>query len=273
MKSFRVLSFSERDIIDAIKLENLIGKGGSGNVYKVVLGNGNEPAVKHIWTSNSSTDRKILRSSSAMLTKRDFRSIEFDIEVAIFSAVRHVNVVKLSYSITSEDSNLLVYEYLPNGSLWDQPHSYNEIKMGWELRFDLVRFVKTVQEASLIVHLRIGPYACAEWNYGFYLVRFVKTVQEASLLVHLRIGPYACAEWNYGFDLVRFVKTVQEASLLVHLRIGPYACAEWNYGFDLERFVKTVQEASLLVHLRIGPYACAEWNYGSIVIVIFALAL
>ncbi|KAG5622662.1 hypothetical protein H5410_007880 [Solanum commersonii] len=36
----------------------------------------------------------------------------------------------------------------------------------FEGRFDLVRFVKTVQEAGLYVHLRIGPYACAEWNYG-----------------------------------------------------------------------------------------------------------
>ncbi|CAA2990356.1 beta-galactosidase 8-like, partial [Olea europaea subsp. europaea] len=36
----------------------------------------------------------------------------------------------------------------------------------FEGRFDLVRFVKTVQDADLFVHLRIGPYACAEWNYG-----------------------------------------------------------------------------------------------------------
>ncbi|CAN1149746.1 Beta-galactosidase 8 [Linum perenne] len=36
----------------------------------------------------------------------------------------------------------------------------------FEDRFDLVRFVKEVQEAGLLVHLRIGPYACAEWNYG-----------------------------------------------------------------------------------------------------------
>ncbi|OAY45301.1 receptor-like protein kinase 7 [Manihot esculenta] len=135
MKSFRVLSFSERDIIDSIKSGNLIGKGGSGNVYKVVLGNGNELAVKHIWTSNSSTHQKSFRSSSAMLTKRNFRSAEFDAEVATLSAVRHVNVVKLYCSITSEDSNLLVYEYLPNGSLWDQLHSCNKIKMGWELRY------------------------------------------------------------------------------------------------------------------------------------------
>ncbi|KAI5400651.1 Beta-galactosidase 8, partial [Lathyrus oleraceus] len=33
-------------------------------------------------------------------------------------------------------------------------------------RRDLVKFVKTVAEAGLYVHLRIGPYACAEWNYG-----------------------------------------------------------------------------------------------------------
>ncbi|GMP74819.1 hypothetical protein CsSME_00032119 [Camellia sinensis var. sinensis] len=36
----------------------------------------------------------------------------------------------------------------------------------FEGRFDIVKFVKTVQEAGLFVHLRIGPYACAEWNYG-----------------------------------------------------------------------------------------------------------
>ncbi|XP_077245167.1 beta-galactosidase 8 isoform X2 [Tasmannia lanceolata] len=33
-------------------------------------------------------------------------------------------------------------------------------------RNDLVKFVKTVADAGLFVHLRIGPYACAEWNYG-----------------------------------------------------------------------------------------------------------
>ncbi|XP_010253630.1 PREDICTED: beta-galactosidase 8 [Nelumbo nucifera] len=36
----------------------------------------------------------------------------------------------------------------------------------FEGRKDLVKFVKTVAEAGLYVHLRIGPYVCAEWNYG-----------------------------------------------------------------------------------------------------------
>ncbi|KAL6222089.1 hypothetical protein ACLB2K_005481 [Fragaria x ananassa] len=31
---------------------------------------------------------------------------------------------------------------------------------------DLIKFIKTVQDAGLYVVLRIGPYVCAEWNYG-----------------------------------------------------------------------------------------------------------
>ncbi|ONL96133.1 Beta-galactosidase [Zea mays] len=36
----------------------------------------------------------------------------------------------------------------------------------FEGRKDLAAFVKTVADAGLYVHLRIGPYVCAEWNYG-----------------------------------------------------------------------------------------------------------
>ncbi|KAG1334098.1 Beta-galactosidase 5 [Cocos nucifera] len=43
--------------------------------------------------------------------------------------------------------------------------SYN-----FEGRYDLVRFIKTVQKAGLYVHLRIGPYVCGEWNFGGFPV-------------------------------------------------------------------------------------------------------
>ncbi|XP_062210627.1 beta-galactosidase 6-like [Phragmites australis] len=36
----------------------------------------------------------------------------------------------------------------------------------FEGRKDLAGFVKAVADAGLYVHLRIGPYVCAEWNYG-----------------------------------------------------------------------------------------------------------
>ncbi|MFS8010460.1 putative beta-galactosidase [Helianthus anomalus] len=45
------------------------------------------------------------------------------------------------------------------------PGNYN-----FEGRYNLVRFLKTVQKAGLYAHLRIGPYVCAEWNFGGFPV-------------------------------------------------------------------------------------------------------
>ncbi|KAJ6407249.1 hypothetical protein OIU84_010704 [Salix udensis] len=40
----------------------------------------------------------------------------------------------------------------------------------FEDRYDLVKFIKLVQQAGLYLHLRIGPYVCAEWNFGGFPV-------------------------------------------------------------------------------------------------------
>ncbi|XP_058069575.1 receptor-like protein kinase 7 [Magnolia sinica] len=135
MRSFSVLSFTEQEVLNSIKQENLIGKGGSGNVYRVVLGNGKSLAVKHIWTSDSGSD--VRKSSTAMLTRRASNLPEFNAEVAALSSIRHVNVVKLYCSITSEDSSLLVYEYLPNGSLWDRLHTCQKMELDWGTRYEI----------------------------------------------------------------------------------------------------------------------------------------
>ncbi|KAK8683745.1 hypothetical protein V6N13_039796 [Hibiscus sabdariffa] len=45
------------------------------------------------------------------------------------------------------------------------PGNYN-----FEGRYDLVRFITTVQKMGLYVNLRVGPYVCAEWNFGGFPV-------------------------------------------------------------------------------------------------------
>lgn len=138
VQKFHVLNISEDEILKSLKQENIIGKGGSGNVYKVVLGGGEQLAVKHMWKFEpDSGDRRSSRSSAAILPKGKSRWPEYEAEVAALSSLRHMNVVKLYCSISSEDSNLLVYEYMPNGNLWDQLHAYQKIEMDWNVRYEI----------------------------------------------------------------------------------------------------------------------------------------
>ncbi|VVA98252.1 unnamed protein product [Arabis nemorensis] len=136
VSSFRVLNLNEMEIIDEIKSDNLIGRGGHGNVYRVTLRNGETLAVKHIWSSEICNES--FRSSTKMLNDKKINSEssrEFEAEVATLSNIKHINVVKLYCSITSEDSKLLVYAYMPNGSLWEQLHERrSEQEIGWRVR-------------------------------------------------------------------------------------------------------------------------------------------
>ena len=45
------------------------------------------------------------------------------------------------------------------------------LQYNFEGRFDLLRFIKTIQKVGLYAHLRIGPYVCAEWNFGYFLLQ------------------------------------------------------------------------------------------------------
>ncbi|KAL8159088.1 hypothetical protein V2J09_000625 [Rumex salicifolius] len=139
IKSYHVLSFTEEEILESIKQQQqLVGKGGCGSVYKVSLKDGQELAVKHIMTaagSSSGGQKKTRRQGGRRCDE------EFDAEVGLLSSIRHVNVVKLFCSITSDDSDssLLVYEYLRNGSLWDRLHSSDKKLSGldWPTRYDI----------------------------------------------------------------------------------------------------------------------------------------
>lgn len=59
--------------------------------------------------------------------------------------------------------------------LWNA-HDPKQNEHKFEDMFDLVEFVKTMQQDGLLVHLHISPYACTEWNYGCSLVPVMEEV-------------------------------------------------------------------------------------------------
>ncbi|XP_076899554.1 receptor-like protein kinase 7 [Bidens hawaiensis] len=192
VKSFHVLSFMEDDIIDAIKEENVIGKGGSGQVYRVSLKNGTELAVKHI---------------------SDFvgKSFEFEAEVETLSSIRHVNVVKLYCSITSQDqeSRLLVYEYLANGSLWDRLHNKKLGGLDWITRYEIA-----VGAAKGLEYL----------HHGCERPVIHRDVKSSNILLDEHLKPRIA-----DFGLAKIGRT--DASSCTHVIAGTHGYIAPEYGY------------------------------------------
>ncbi|XP_050208568.1 receptor-like protein kinase HSL1 [Mercurialis annua] len=103
LTSFQRVDFTQANVLASLTENNLIGSGGSGKVYRIPVNRAGESvAVKRIW-NNRMFDTK--------------HEKEFLAEVEILGAIRHANIVKLLCCVSSEDSKLLVYEYMENQSL------------------------------------------------------------------------------------------------------------------------------------------------------------
>lgn len=81
----------------------MIGKGGNSRVYKARLSDGDELAVK------------ILKPSDAALK-------EFVSEIEIITTLHHKNIITLLGFCFENNSLILVYNYLPRGSLEEILH-------------------------------------------------------------------------------------------------------------------------------------------------------
>ncbi|XVF77708.1 hypothetical protein PTKIN_Ptkin14bG0068600 [Pterospermum kingtungense] len=84
---------------DTFSINNKLGQGGFGPVYKGILANGQQIAVK-----------SLSKSSGQGVT-------EFRNEVKLIAKLQHRNLVRLLGCCIQREERMLVYEYMPNGSL------------------------------------------------------------------------------------------------------------------------------------------------------------
>ncbi|XP_051151728.1 receptor-like protein kinase HSL1 [Andrographis paniculata] len=139
--SFHKLEFSETEIAKCLKEANMIGMGASGKVYKVILSNGETVAVKKMH------DR---------LTFDDTSNVdEFHVEVETLGSIRHKNIVKLWCCCDMGACKLLVYEYMPNGSLGDALHKNNGKILTWPKRFSIA--LDAAEGLSYLHHDAVPP--------------------------------------------------------------------------------------------------------------------
>ncbi|KAK1427567.1 hypothetical protein QVD17_16255 [Tagetes erecta] len=102
--------------------KNILGEGGFGPVYKGVLEEGRQIAVKRLSkTSSQGVD-------------------EFKNEVIFITKLQHRNLVKLLGSCIRGDEKLLIYEYMPNKSLDSFIFAKTEsMLLDWATRFNIIK--------------------------------------------------------------------------------------------------------------------------------------
>ncbi|GLJ48951.1 hypothetical protein SUGI_1032800 [Cryptomeria japonica] len=128
---FHSTDVDEIYILNNLKAANVIGSGGAGKVYKVILNNGQPVAVKKI--------RNVTRWGSFKRKGEQEDNKRGEVEVDTLGVIRHNNILKLLCCISSEESNskLLVYEFMPNGSLFDRLHGGPQTPLQWPKRYQI----------------------------------------------------------------------------------------------------------------------------------------
>ncbi|KAL8236794.1 hypothetical protein R6Q59_017875 [Mikania micrantha] len=98
----------------------IIGYGASSTVYKCVLKNCRPVAIKKLYTHNP----EYLK--------------EFETELETVGSIKHRNLVSLQGYSLSSSGNLLFYDYMENGSLWDLLHGpLKKKKLDWDTRIQI----------------------------------------------------------------------------------------------------------------------------------------
>ena len=107
-----------KNATDHFNKNRILGKGGQGTVYKGMLANGRIVAIKKCNTVDKGNIEKFIN------------------EIIILSQINHKNVVKLLGWCLETEVPLLVYEFIPNGTLFQYIREEKEEfpLLTWDMR-------------------------------------------------------------------------------------------------------------------------------------------
>eukprot|EP00252_Welwitschia_mirabilis_P007403 TRINITY_DN1870_c0_g1_i8.p1 TRINITY_DN1870_c0_g1~~TRINITY_DN1870_c0_g1_i8.p1 ORF type:complete len:982 (+),score=73.04 TRINITY_DN1870_c0_g1_i8:121-3066(+) len=140
---FHNLGFDPAEITRELLLkENVIGSGASGKVYRMDTVSGKKitaVAVKCLLNGkmeaeiNETTVNRGKGKAETLFRKYEHKMARAEVET--LGRIRHKNIVKLYCYLSNPRVNLLVYEYMPNGNLFEALHERKGACLDWPQRY------------------------------------------------------------------------------------------------------------------------------------------
>jgi len=153
----------------------MLGKGSFGTAYKAVLDDGCVVAVKRLKDVNPSGKK------------------EFDQHMELIGKLRHPHIVRLRAYYYAKEEKLLVYDYLPNGSLYSLLHGQ------WILCLVSLSFCLV--------------FACLSLMFCLLLTTKIRLINK-SAQTHINYDKYSI--WPFVCKLI-----YSSSSFIIHVDIKP----------------------------------------------------
>ncbi|XVF35016.1 hypothetical protein REPUB_Repub18cG0108700 [Reevesia pubescens] len=139
-------------------------------------------------------------------------------------------------------------------------HEPSPGKYYFEDRYDLVRFIKLVQQAGLYVHLRIGPYVCAEWNFGGFPV-WLKYVP--GIAFRTDNGPFKAAMQKFTEKIVSMMKAeklfqTQGGPIIMSQIENEFGPVEWEIGAPGKAYTKWAAQMAVKLGTGVPWIMCKQ---------------
>ncbi|KAL6658872.1 hypothetical protein ACP70R_002912 [Stipagrostis hirtigluma subsp. patula] len=123
MTAFQKLGFTADDVARCVGgSDGIVGAGSSGTVYRAKMPNGEVIAVKKLWQAAAAQKEAAQEPKRGHDGGGDGSGKRTLAEVEVLGHLRHRNIVRLLGWCTNGEATLLLYEYMPNGSLDDLLH-------------------------------------------------------------------------------------------------------------------------------------------------------
>jgi serine/threonine protein kinase len=138
-QGFAFTIFKEEELKEAtdnFDAKNMLGEGGNGTVHKGTLKSNEDVAIKRCKTIDERQKK------------------EFAKEILILSQLNHKNIVRILGCCLEVEIPILVYEFIPNGTLFDLIHSYRTTHISLSIR---LRVAQEAAEALAYLHSWASP--------------------------------------------------------------------------------------------------------------------